>query len=117
MQCFSALADPTRRSIVELLSAGELSAGSIAARFEISGPAVSQHLKVLREARLLRVRVDAQRRMYALDAEGLAELDAWLARVRRFWSRSLDALEHQLRTESRSTAPTARTHAIRRKKK
>lgn len=97
MESFAALADPTRRHIVEMLSEGELSAGEISRRFEISAPAVSQHLKALKSARLVRVRIDAQRRIYALDPEGLANVEAWLGRVRRFWNPKLDALEHELR--------------------
>ena len=81
MPPFAALADPTRRRIVEMLVEGELSAGAIAARFPSSPAAVSQHLKVLREARLVRVRGEAQRRIYALDGAGLAEVDEWLATV------------------------------------
>ncbi|MEA2784613.1 MAG: hypothetical protein QOF71_717, partial [Candidatus Eremiobacteraeota bacterium] len=68
----------------------------IARRFDMTAPAVSQHLKLLREAGLIQVRRDAQRRIYTLDPAGLAELDAWLARFRRFWSGRLDALEHEL---------------------
>jgi DNA-binding transcriptional ArsR family regulator len=97
MESFTALADPTRRRIVEMLSAGELSAGEISRRFDISAPAVSQHLKALKAARLVRVRVDAQRRIYAIDPQGIAEVDAWLQRVRRFWNPKLDALERELR--------------------
>lgn len=97
MESFTALADPTRRRIVEMLSAGELSAGEISRRFDISAPAVSQHLKALKAARLVRVRVDAQRRIYAIDPQGIAEVDAWLQRVRRFWNPRLDALERELR--------------------
>lgn len=97
MQTFTALADPTRRRIVEMLAAGERRAGEIAARFDVSPPAISQHLKVLREARLVRVRVEAQRRIYELDPAGLSELDKWLTQVRRFWGGRLDALERQLR--------------------
>lgn len=101
MKALSALADPTRQRIVEMLSAGELSAGDIAARFSISRPAVSQHLKVLRESGLVTVRGDAQRRIYALDASGLDELDAWVARCRRFWTARLDALDRRLQEEER----------------
>ena len=101
MKALSALADPTRQRIVEMLSAGELSAGDIAARFSISRPAVSQHLKVLRESGLVTVRGDAQRRIYALDASGLDELDAWVARCRRFWAARLDALDRRLQEEER----------------
>jgi DNA-binding transcriptional ArsR family regulator len=97
MQSLAALADPTRRRIVELLSRGERSAGEIVAAFEMSAPAISQHLKTLREAGLVRVRVDAQRRIYTLDRAALDEIDAWLADVRRFWSKRLDALERELR--------------------
>ncbi len=86
MQAFAALGDPTRQRIVEMLAARELSAGEIARRFDMTPPAVSQHLKLLREAGLVQVRRDAQRRIYTLDPAGLAELDAWLARFRRFWS-------------------------------
>jgi DNA-binding transcriptional ArsR family regulator len=96
MQAFAALGDPTRQRIVEMLAARELSSGEIARRFDMTAPAVSQHLKLLREAGLVQVRRDAQRRIYALDPAGLAELDAWLARFRRFWSGHLDAVEHEL---------------------
>jgi DNA-binding transcriptional ArsR family regulator len=96
MHGFAALGDPTRRRIVEMLATRELPAGEIARRFDMTAPAVSQHLKLLRDAGLVHVRRDAQRRIYALDPSGLAELDAWLARFRRFWSGRLDALEAQL---------------------
>lgn len=100
MQAFAALADPTRRQIVELLARGERSAGDLARRFTITQPAVSQHLRALRDAGLVRVRRDAQRRIYSLDARGLAEIDAWLSRYRAFWSTRLDALERALREEN-----------------
>jgi DNA-binding transcriptional ArsR family regulator len=93
---FAALADPTRRKIVEMLAVRELPAGEIARRFDMTPPAVSQHLKLLRDAGLVHVRRDAQRRIYALDPRGLAELDEWLARFRRFWSSRLDTLEREL---------------------
>jgi len=93
MQAFAALADPTRRRIVELLTEREYAAGELANRFALSQPAVSQHLRSLRDAGLVRVRRDAQRRIYALEPRGLAEIDAWLARYRRFWATHLDALE------------------------
>lgn len=93
MQGFAALADPTRRRIVEMLAARELPAGEIARRFDMTAPAVSQHLKLLRDAGLVNVRRDAQRRIYALEPSGLAELDAWLARFRRFWATRHDTLE------------------------
>ena len=100
MQAFAALSDPTRRQIVEMLSEGELSAGEISRRFAMTPPAVSQHLKTLKAAHLVRVRIDAQRRIYALDPEGLAQIDAWLQRVRRFWNPKLDALERELQKAS-----------------
>ena len=103
MRALSALADPTRQQIVEMLAGGELAAGDIAARFSISRPAVSQHLKVLRECGLVTVRGDAQRRIYALEASGLDELEAWLARCRRFWAARLDTLERRLQEEERGT--------------
>lgn len=96
MLTFTALADPTRRRIVELLAAGELTAGEIVGQFNLTPPAISQHLKVLRAARLVRVRVEAQRRIYRLDPDGLVEIAAWLANTRRFWSGRLDAPEAAL---------------------
>jgi DNA-binding transcriptional ArsR family regulator len=97
MREFAALADPTRRRIVEMLSTGEHSAGEIVDEFDVSAPAISQHLKALRAAGLVRVRVDAQRRIYALDTAGFENIDAWLKDVRKFWSGRLDALERELR--------------------
>lgn len=99
MSAFAALADPTRREIVALLARGERPAGEIAAAFAISAPAVSQHLKVLKEARLVRVRPQAQKRFYALAPQGLAEIEAWVREVRSFWSPRLDALEAALNKE------------------
>lgn len=96
MEIFTALADPTRRRIVELLARGEYAAGEIVDAFDVSGPAISQHLKVLREAALVQVRVDGQRRIYQLNPQGLSEMDAWLNSVRRFWAPKLDALEREL---------------------
>lgn len=99
MQAFAALADPTRRHIVELLGNGERSAGDLARQFRLTQPAVSQHLRALRDAGLVRVRRDAQRRMYSIDGRGLAQIDAWLSRYRAFWTTHLDALERALRGE------------------
>lgn len=93
MNKFGALSDSTRLRIVELLGAGEATAGTIGGHFPVSAPAVSQHLRALRESGLVKVRVDGQRRIYSLDPEGFAEMDSWLARVRGFWSGRLDALE------------------------
>ena len=96
MEPFAALADPTRRRIVELLAEREYPAGELARRFDMTPPAVSQHLKTLHGAGLVRVRRDAQRRIYTLDPRGLAQIDAWLSHYRRFWSGHLDALERAL---------------------
>jgi DNA-binding transcriptional ArsR family regulator len=99
----TALADPTRRRIVEMLADREAPAGEIAARFEISAPAVSQHLKALREARLVRVRAQAQRRLYRLDPAGWRELDDWMSGMRRFWTARLDDLEAAMETTLEET--------------
>ena len=96
MQSLIALADPNRRRIVEMLAAGELAAGEIGTAFDISAPAISQHLKVLKEANIVTVRVDGQRRIYALDPTGFTEIDQWLSSVRRFWIPKLDELERQI---------------------
>ena len=96
MDAFLALADPTRRRIVESLADGESPFGDLADQFEMSRPAVSQHLKVLREAGLVAVRKDAQRRIYRLNPEGLGEVDRWLDQVKRFWGPRLDDLERAL---------------------
>ncbi|MBI2496790.1 MAG: winged helix-turn-helix transcriptional regulator [Opitutae bacterium] len=82
MLSLSALADPTRRRIVELLAKEEYTAGEIVEEFDMSAPAISQHLKILREAGLLKVRVEGQRRVHSLNPDGFAELDAWLHRMR-----------------------------------
>ena len=96
MDAFLALADPTRRRIIESLADGEAPFGDLAGQFAMSRPAVSQHLKVLREAGLVAVRKDAQRRIYRLNPEGLDELDRWLGKVKRFWGPRLDDLERAL---------------------
>lgn len=96
MNRFAALSDSTRLAIVELLGAGPRTAGEIGTRFPISAPAVSQHLKTLREAHLVRVRVDGQRRIYSLDPQGFEEMEDWFAKMRHFWGGRLDALERAL---------------------
>jgi DNA-binding transcriptional ArsR family regulator len=96
MDAFVALADPTRRQIIQSLASGESGFGDIADQFEMSRPAVSQHLKVLREAGLVAVRKDAQRRIYRIEASGFEEVDAWLDSVRQFWNERLDNLERVL---------------------
>ncbi len=99
MDTFTVLADPTRRQIIESLCTGERAFGDIAEQFEMSRPAVSQHLKVLRDADIVTVRAEAQRRIYRLSDEGLDEIDEWLQKVRRYWSGRLNKLEQALREE------------------
>ena len=96
MDIFAALADPTRRRIIETLAAGETAFGELADKFEMSRPAVSQHLKVLRDAGIVASHADAQRRIYKLNDDGLDELDAWVRKVRSYWSERLDRLEQLL---------------------
>jgi DNA-binding transcriptional ArsR family regulator len=95
-EIFQAIADPTRRRVLELLSERERTAGELASAFTVSRPAVSRHLRVLRAAGLVRARVEAQHRVYSLDAEPLGELDVWLSTYRRFWSERLVGLEDHL---------------------
>ena len=96
VHAFDVLGDPVRRRILELLAEGELTAGTIGAtihaEFEISQPAVSQHLKVLRDNGFTSVRPEGQRRMYAVNGAPLRDVDEWLAGFRRFWTPHLDAL-------------------------
>ena len=99
MDAFTVLADPTRRQIIESLCLGERAFGEIAEQFEMSRPAVSQHLKVLREADIVTVRAEAQRRIYRLSDDGLNEVNEWLQTVRRYWLGRLDKLEQVLRDE------------------
>ena len=100
MHAFDVLGDPVRRRILELLADGERPAGAVSeavrAEFGISQPAVSQHLRVLREAGFATVRANGTRRLYAVDAAPLREIDAWLERFRGFWSQRLDALDTEL---------------------
>lgn len=93
---FAALAAPTRREILDLLRDGERPVGELVDRLRLSQPAVSKHLRVLREAGLVDVRPEAQRRLYRLRLEPLAEIDEWLAPYRELWTRSLDKLEQHL---------------------
>ena len=97
MNALAALADPTRRRIVELLAEHDLSAGELAAQFATSRPGISRHLRVLREQGLVRARTQGRRRLYSLDPGPLGELDDWLSRYRAFWTNRLDALETELR--------------------
>jgi DNA-binding transcriptional ArsR family regulator len=92
-----AISDPTRRRILGLLAERELSAGALAENFKMTAPAVSQHLKALKAARLVEMRVDGQRRIYSLNGQGLREIDDWLKSIRDFWRNRLDALEEALK--------------------
>ncbi len=93
---FDVLAEPVRRRILDLLLERPRLVGELTERLGLTQPGTSKHLKVLREAGLVRVRRDAQRRWYELRPEPLAEIDAWLAPYRRLWSASFDALERHL---------------------
>ena len=95
-ETFTVLAEPTRRRMLDLLLDGPRPVGELAALLGLSQPGASKHLRVLREAGLVRVRQDAQRRWYELRPEPLTEIDAWLEPYRRFWSGRLDALERHL---------------------
>jgi DNA-binding transcriptional ArsR family regulator len=97
---FDVLAEPQRRRILDLLLDHERSAGEIVEALHLSQPGVSKHLRVLREAGLVRVRGEAQRRIYSLEAKRLAEVDAWIAPYRRLWADGLDALERHLKREA-----------------
>ncbi len=99
MSPFEAIAEPNRRAILELLRGGELPAGDLVEATGLSQPGVSKHLKLLREAGLVSVRPDGQRRLYRLEAAQLATLDAWLTPFRAFWADRLDALEKHLENE------------------
>jgi len=93
---FDVVAEPTRRRILDLLRDGDRPVGELVHVLGMSQPGVSKHLRVLRDAGLVRVRQQAQQRWYQLDAAPLAEIDAWLGPYRRFWSDRLDALERHL---------------------
>ena len=100
VHAFDVLGDPVRRRILELLADGERTAGAIGAtiqaEFSISQPAVSQHLKVLRDNGFTSVRPEGQRRLYAVNGQALRDVDDWLAGFRRFWTPHLDALSTEI---------------------
>lgn len=101
MTTFEVLAEPSRRRILDILREGERSVGELVDRVSLSQPGVSKHLRVLRDAGLVEVRVDAQRRWYGLRAEPLAEVDEWLEPYRRMWARQLDHLERHLDSDAK----------------
>ncbi len=98
MTAFEVLAEPNRRRILDLLRDGERPVADLVQHLAVSQPAVSKHLRVLREAGLVAMRIDAQRRLYRLQLQPLRELDDWLAPYRALWSASLDRLEQHLDT-------------------
>jgi DNA-binding transcriptional ArsR family regulator len=110
VHAFDVLGDPRRRRVLELLADGEQTSGAITevirAEFGISQPAVSQHLRVLRDSGFVSVRTEGARRFYAVEPAALREVDAWLDRFRRFWEQRLDALETEL-ARGRRAARTA----------
>lgn len=114
MHPFEVLADPVRRRILELLGSGEMASGAvveaIGVEFGITQAAVSQHLKVLRESGFAKVRAEAQRRLYSVDAAGLQAVDAWIGRFRDFWEPKLDALATEIARgkRERRNAPLTR---------
>jgi DNA-binding transcriptional ArsR family regulator len=121
VHAFDILGDPVRRRILELLADGERSAGEIAAfvgdEFGISQPAVSQHLKVLRDGGFTTVRPQGARRLYAVDSARFRDVDRWLEHFRAFWTQRLDSLETELargkrerRVAARQTEPGKETH-------
>jgi DNA-binding transcriptional ArsR family regulator len=123
MEAFDVLGDPVRRRIVELLASGERAAGDVGAtvqaEFGILQPAVSQHLRVLREADFVTVRPVGTRRMYAVNADRLRDLDVWIDQFRRFWTPPLDALATEIargkrarRRASRVATPTTNQEEI-----
>ena len=105
---FLALANPVRRELLEILTGRPLSAGELSDRFELSRPAVAEHLKVLRDAGLVEVRRDAQRRLYRLRPEPLMELDAWLEPYRAEWAARIDSLERHLQRTAKPVPTTSK---------
>jgi DNA-binding transcriptional ArsR family regulator len=100
MDIFYALSDPTRRKILELLaSRGELSATQIYANFQVSPPAISQHLKVLREANLVKMEKHAQQRIYQINPQAVLELEDWSKQLAQQWNQRLDVLDELLKVE------------------
>lgn len=99
MHSLEAIADPTRRRIVEMLARKDRSVGEIVEAFDMSAPAISQHLKVLREAGLVSSRVEGQSRIQTLNPAGLRQIQGWLMATMNFWNKRLDALEAALRED------------------
>ena len=100
MSVFEVIAEPNRRRILDLLGAHECPVGDLVEQLQLSQPAVSKHLRILREAGLVDVRGEAQRRLYSVRPEPLRAIDVWLSPYRRMWATSLDDLERHLQTMS-----------------
>lgn len=99
MLAFTALAEPTRFRIVEMLATnGRMPVGEIGKQFSASAPAISQHLKVLKEANLVQVEINAQQRIYSLNPSGIMEIEQWISKMRTDWEQSFDRLEQYLKT-------------------
>ncbi|GEP45959.1 metalloregulator ArsR/SmtB family transcription factor [Brevifollis gellanilyticus] len=105
MESLEAIADPTRRRIVEMLARKDRTVGEIVGKFDMSAPAISQHLKVLREAGLVSSRVEGQSRIQTLNPAGLQQIQAWLVSTMNYWNRRLDALEAALRADDEKNKP------------
>ena len=118
MQSLAAIADPTRRRIVELLAARERTAGELVAEFDMSAPAISQHLNVLREAGLVTTRPEGKSRVQSLNPAAFDELERWLEKTRLVWSRRLVALERELLADDArmAAATVAKTKSVAKKK-
>ena len=100
MDTFTALAEPTRRRIIEMIAIrGEMTATDISENFPVSAPAISQHLKVLKETNLVSMEKRAQKRIYTVNPEGIGEIEHWVQRMRRMWTERFDALEALLLKE------------------
>jgi DNA-binding transcriptional ArsR family regulator len=121
VHAFDVLGDPVRRRILELVAEDELASGDIArvigSEFGISQPAVSQHLRVLRESGFARVRAEGTRRLYALDPDPLGMVEDWAAGLRRFWDQRLDALDTELARDARESRAGTEANPTRRKKR
>lgn len=102
MDMFSALADPNRRRIIELIAvSGKLSASDISDNFSVSAPAISQHLKVLREAKIVDMEKDAQRRVYSLNREAISDLEKWTKKLKSHWEARYTRLDKLLAEEKK----------------
>jgi DNA-binding transcriptional ArsR family regulator len=110
-ETFAALADPTRRAMLELLRGGSLPAGEIARAFPVSRPAISRHLRLLRRARLVAERRNGRLRVYRLHPAPLRDVNSWLNRYRSFWQANLNSLKSFVETQVENEAPRPRAKA------